>query len=172
MVVDAGTDAEVDRLFHALADATRRDIVRRVLVAEESVSGLARDYPMSVTAVQKHVAVLEEAGLVVKRRRGREQRVAGQPAPLQGEVDDHDVGSVAPVQTIAGHDVARVEHRIDAGILQHPAAAFEDDGMIVDDENRSHQARPTLSISLVASISTQRRGCSAAISRNPARSRS
>jgi DNA-binding transcriptional ArsR family regulator len=83
MVVDARTDAEVDRLFHALADATRRDIVRRVLVAEQSVSGLARDYPMSVTAVQKHVAVLEEAGLVVKRRRGREQRVAGQPAPLR-----------------------------------------------------------------------------------------
>jgi DNA-binding transcriptional ArsR family regulator len=83
MVVDAGTDAEVDRLFHALADATRRDIVRRVLVAEQSVSGLARHYPMSVTAVQKHVAVLEEAGLVIKRKRGREQRVAGQPAPLR-----------------------------------------------------------------------------------------
>jgi DNA-binding transcriptional ArsR family regulator len=83
MVVDAGTDAEVDRLFHALADPTRRDIVRRVLVAEQSVSGLARDYPMSVTAVQKHVAVLEEAGLVVKHKRGREQRVAGQPAPIR-----------------------------------------------------------------------------------------
>ena len=77
------TDAEVDRLFHALADATRRDIVRRVLVAEHSVSGLARDYPMSVTAVQKHVAVLEEAGLVTKRRHGREQRVAGQPDAIR-----------------------------------------------------------------------------------------
>ena len=63
-------------------DATRRDILRRVLVAEHSVSELARDYPMSVTAVQKHVAVLEEAGLVTKRRHGREQRVAGQPAAL------------------------------------------------------------------------------------------
>jgi len=83
MVVDSFTDSEVDRLFHALADATRRDIVRRVLVAEHSVSGLARDYPMSVTAVQKHVAVLEEAGLVAKRRHGREQRVAGQPAALR-----------------------------------------------------------------------------------------
>jgi len=83
MVVDTGTDAEVDRVFHALADPTRRDIVRRVLIAEQSVSGLARDYPMSVTAVQKHVAVLEEAGLVIKRKRGREQRVAGQAAPLR-----------------------------------------------------------------------------------------
>ena len=73
----------MDRLFHALADATRRDIVRRVLVAELSVSGLARNYPMSVTAVQKHVAVLEEAGLVTRRRQGREQRVAGQPTALR-----------------------------------------------------------------------------------------
>lgn len=81
MVVDLRdadpSDAEVDRLFHALADATRRDILLRVLVAEFSVSALAREYPMSVTAVQKHVAVLEEAGLVVKRRQGREQRVTG-----------------------------------------------------------------------------------------------
>jgi DNA-binding transcriptional ArsR family regulator len=82
MVVDTASDAQVDRLFHALADPTRRDIVRRVLVAEQSVSGLARDYPMSVTAVQKHVTVLEEAGLVTKRKHGREQRVVGQPAPL------------------------------------------------------------------------------------------
>lgn len=69
----------MDRLFHALADATRRDILLRVLEGEFSVSALARDYPMSVTAVQKHVAVLEEAGLVVKRKQGREQRVTGQP---------------------------------------------------------------------------------------------
>jgi DNA-binding transcriptional ArsR family regulator len=83
MVVDQLTDAEIDRLFHALADSTRRDIVRRVLVTEHSVSALARSYPVSVTAVQKHVSVLEEAGLVTKRRQGREQRVAGQPAALR-----------------------------------------------------------------------------------------
>lgn len=83
MVVDQLSDDEVDRLFHALADATRRDIVRRVLVAEHSVSELARDYPMSVTAVQKHVAVLEQAGLVTKERRGREQRVTGCPDALR-----------------------------------------------------------------------------------------
>lgn len=83
MVADQLTDAEIDRLFHALADTTRRDIVRRVLAAEHSVSALSRDYPMSVTAVQKHVAVLEDAGLVTKRRQGREQRVAGQPAAIR-----------------------------------------------------------------------------------------
>lgn len=76
MVVDI-SDAEVDRLFHALADATRRDILTRVLDGETSVSALARNYPMSITAVQKHVNVLEEAGLVTKRRQGREQRVLG-----------------------------------------------------------------------------------------------
>jgi DNA-binding transcriptional ArsR family regulator len=68
---------ETDKVFHALADATRRDIVRTVLVQEHSVSALARRYPMSVPAVQKHVAVLEEAGLVTKQRRGRESLVRG-----------------------------------------------------------------------------------------------
>ena len=65
-------------MFHALADATRRDIVRVVLVEEHSVSALARRYPMSFAAVQKHVAVLEEAGLVSKERRGRESLVRGE----------------------------------------------------------------------------------------------
>jgi DNA-binding transcriptional ArsR family regulator len=72
MVVDEQTQ---DRLFHALADTTRRDIVRRCLVGEASVSRLAEDYPMSFAAVQKHVAVLERAGLVTKERSGREQLV-------------------------------------------------------------------------------------------------
>jgi DNA-binding transcriptional ArsR family regulator len=73
------TDAEVDRIFRALADATRRDIVRRTLVGEASVSALAADYDMSFAAVQKHVAVLEEAGLVTKQPRGRERIVRGNP---------------------------------------------------------------------------------------------
>ena len=75
MVVGGPTDAEVDRLFHALADATRRDILRRCLADEPSVSRLADVYPMSFAAVQKHVSVLERAGLVTKERRGREQLV-------------------------------------------------------------------------------------------------
>jgi DNA-binding transcriptional ArsR family regulator len=78
MVVETLSPLEVDKVFHALADATRRDIVRTVLVQEHSVSALARRYPMSVPAVQKHVAVLEGAGLVTKRRRGRESLVRGE----------------------------------------------------------------------------------------------
>jgi DNA-binding transcriptional ArsR family regulator len=75
MVVGELGEAEVDRIFHALADATRRDILVRVIDAEQSVSTLARCYPMSFAAVQKHVAVLERAALVTKERRGREQVV-------------------------------------------------------------------------------------------------
>src|SRR5262245_59429488 len=75
MVVDSLTDATVDHLFHALADATRRDILRRSVRGELSVSRLAEAYPMSFAAVQKHVAVLERAGLVRKERRGRMQLV-------------------------------------------------------------------------------------------------
>jgi DNA-binding transcriptional ArsR family regulator len=75
MVVGQATGEEVDGLFHALADATRRDILHRCVRGESSVSRLADVYPMSFAAVQKHVAVLERAGLVSKERRGREQLV-------------------------------------------------------------------------------------------------
>jgi DNA-binding transcriptional ArsR family regulator len=70
------SDAEVDRVFHALADSTRRDILVRAIQREQSVSALARHYAISLTAVQKHVAVLERAALVSKHRNGREQLVA------------------------------------------------------------------------------------------------
>lgn len=83
MVVDHLSAPATDRIFHALADATRRDIVRTVLVEEHSVSALARRYPMSFAAVQKHVAVLEETGLVSKRRRGREVLVHGEIARVR-----------------------------------------------------------------------------------------
>lgn len=77
-------DAEaVDRVFAALADATRRDIVRRVIVREQSVSSLAAGYAMSFAAVQKHVAVLERAELVRKERRGREQIVTSEIGGVQ-----------------------------------------------------------------------------------------
>jgi DNA-binding transcriptional ArsR family regulator len=76
MVVDWNlSDADVDRLFHALADRTRRDILVRAIAQAQSVSTLARRYEMSFAAVQKHVAVLEGALLVTKERRGREQIV-------------------------------------------------------------------------------------------------
>lgn len=75
MVTVEPTEERVDRLFGALADPTRRDIVRRCAIGELSVTRLASAYPMSFAAVQKHVTVLERAGLITKERRGREQLV-------------------------------------------------------------------------------------------------
>jgi len=89
MVVDAPPEAngieeaDIDRMFHALADTTRRDIITRTMTRDHSVSALARDYTMSFAAVQKHVAVLERAGLVTKHRQGREQLVRGSPGTIR-----------------------------------------------------------------------------------------
>ena len=66
---------DFDLMFGALADATRRDIVRRAIDGEEGVAELAEHYPMSFAAVQKHIAVLERAGLVTKERIGRRKIV-------------------------------------------------------------------------------------------------
>jgi DNA-binding transcriptional ArsR family regulator len=77
------SEPEADRVFHALADTTRRDVLARAIVREQSVSALARHYEISLTAVQKHVAVLERAGLVSKQRSGREQRVVANPEMFQ-----------------------------------------------------------------------------------------
>jgi DNA-binding transcriptional ArsR family regulator len=75
--VTESAEDRADAWFHALADRTRRDILRRVLAGEHSVSTLAASYDMSFAAVQKHVAVLERAGLLTKRRQGREQLASG-----------------------------------------------------------------------------------------------
>jgi len=72
-----------DRIFGALADATRRDIVRRAIDGQEGVAELAAHYPMSFAAVQKHVAVLERAGLVSKHRSGRRKVVRSNPGGLR-----------------------------------------------------------------------------------------
>lgn len=76
------SDDEVDRVFQALSDATRRDIVSRVLHRVHTVSELAAGYEMSFAAVQKHIAVLERAALVSKTRRGREQLVRGEATTI------------------------------------------------------------------------------------------
>ena len=77
------SDTDVDRIFRALADSTRRDIVRRTLVEEVSVSELAERYDMSFAAVRKHVNVLEEAGLVNDKRIGRQRRIRGNPDAIR-----------------------------------------------------------------------------------------
>ncbi|KMO79925.1 ArsR family transcriptional regulator [Mycolicibacterium obuense] len=81
--MDVLDEDRADALFHALADRTRRDIVRRVLAGEHSVSTLAAHYDMSFAAVQKHVAVLDRAGLITKRRHGREQLASGEVTAIR-----------------------------------------------------------------------------------------
>lgn len=76
------TSLDFDQVFGALADATRRDIVRRALAGDEGVSEIANHYSMSFAAVQKHVAVLERAGLVTKERSGRRKVVNTNVAAL------------------------------------------------------------------------------------------
>jgi DNA-binding transcriptional ArsR family regulator len=83
MVVDQISEADVDRIFHALADSTRRDILALAVGGRYSVSALAERYPMSFAAVQKHVAVLEGAGLITKDRRGRERLVRTEVDAIQ-----------------------------------------------------------------------------------------
>jgi DNA-binding transcriptional ArsR family regulator len=109
MVVVENED-RVDALFHALADRTRRDILRRVLVGEHSVSALAASYDMSFASVQKHVAVLERAGLLSKRRNGRQQLAHGEVeavrsiASMLAELEDLWRGRIARIDDLLAHD--------------------------------------------------------------------
>ena len=107
---DADDEDRADALFHALADRTRRDILRRVLVGEQSVSELAARYDMSYAAVQKHVAVLERAGLITKRRDGREQLTQGEVsavrsvASMLGELEAIWRGRIARIDELIVRD--------------------------------------------------------------------
>jgi DNA-binding transcriptional ArsR family regulator len=78
VLMDAMQPFQADLIFGALSDATRRDIVRRGIAGEEGVAQLAVHYPMSFAAVQKHIAVLERAGLIAKQRAGRRKVVQTQ----------------------------------------------------------------------------------------------
>jgi DNA-binding transcriptional ArsR family regulator len=114
--VTAKDEAQADALFHALADRTRRDIVRRVLAGEHSVSALAAKYDMSFAAVQKHVAVLEKAGLLTKRRSGREQLASGDVAAVRsvaallGELEQVWRGRIARIDELLAADAVTGSH--------------------------------------------------------------
>jgi DNA-binding transcriptional ArsR family regulator len=115
-VVIAQDEDRADALFHALADRTRRDIMRRVLAGEHSVSTLAANYDMSFAAVQKHVAVLDRAGLVTKRRHGREQLASGDVAAVRSvaslltELEQIWRGRVARIDELIASDPSRSDH--------------------------------------------------------------
>lgn len=97
----------MDALFHALADRTRRDIMRRTLAGEHSVSALADKYDMSFAAVQKHVVVLEKAGLISKRRSGREQLASGDVAAVRSVA-----GMLTELEQVWRGRIARIDELI------------------------------------------------------------
>ena len=107
-----------DAWFHALADRTRRDILRRVLAGEHSVSTLARGYDMSFAAVQKHVAVLERAGLLTKRRQGREALARGDVEAVRSvgvlltELEALWRGRIARMDELLAADPATTTHTV------------------------------------------------------------
>jgi DNA-binding transcriptional ArsR family regulator len=117
------SDEEIDRVFHALSTATRRDILRRTIEGEHSVSALASDYDMSFAAVQKHVAVLEAAGLIIKRAEGRERLVRADPAMIararallaryeelwRSRIDRLDAILAEPAASTAPHDTENTD---------------------------------------------------------------
>ncbi|MGB3954184.1 MAG: metalloregulator ArsR/SmtB family transcription factor [Brooklawnia sp.] len=106
MIDSPDPEERADALFGALADSTRRDILRRVLAGEHSISQLAEKYEMSFAAVQKHVAILERAGLLRKRRAGREQLASGDVdavrsvASMLDELEDIWRGRVARIDEL------------------------------------------------------------------------
>jgi DNA-binding transcriptional ArsR family regulator len=102
-----GDEDRADAWFHALSDRTRRDILRRVLAGEHSVSSLAASYDMSFAAVQKHVAVLERAGLLTKRRQGREALASGDVAAVRSVG-----GMLAELETFWRGRISRIDELV------------------------------------------------------------
>ena len=103
-------EERADAFFHALSDRTRRDILRRVLAGEHSVTALAASYDMSFAAVQKHVAVLERAGLLTKRRVGREQLASGDVEAVRSVVS-----MLAEFEEVWRGRIIRIEELIQEG---------------------------------------------------------
>ncbi|MGJ9413238.1 ArsR/SmtB family transcription factor [Aeromicrobium sp. CF4.19] len=118
----APDEDRADALFHALADRTRRDIVRRVLAGEHSVSTLAASYDMSFAAVQKHVAVLERAGLVTKRRIGREALASGDVKAVRSVASMLD-----EIEAVWRGRIGRMDELLATGDPPTPPPATQDD---------------------------------------------
>lgn len=108
------TTTNLDRTLLALADPTRRAILRRLTVGEARVTELARPFPMSLNAVSKHIRVLEQAELVRRRRVGREHILTFNPAPLRDATAWIAAQEAAWSQRLDALDVLLAEDRADA----------------------------------------------------------
>lgn len=75
--------ARLDATFHALADPTRRGMLASLALGEKSIGALAEPYRMSFAGASKHVKVLEEAGLIARRKEGRTHIISVEAKPLE-----------------------------------------------------------------------------------------
>jgi DNA-binding transcriptional ArsR family regulator len=111
--------ANFDRMFGALADPTRRDIVRRAIGSEQGIAELATNYPMSFAAVQKHVAILERAGLITKDRIGRRKVVRANLEGLRivrrllGQYEELWRSRIGRMTDLLADDAPRAQKEID-----------------------------------------------------------
>lgn len=104
----------LDRIFHALADGTRREILREVAKGSPTVGELGRPFQMSAPAISKHLKVLEGAGLVTRVKEGRSHRFRLNPDPLEEAAEfAKQLGSVWTERLegfgVAGETVKAVE---------------------------------------------------------------
>jgi len=82
-VVEYSQSAELDRVFSALADPTRRAILQALTRHPATINEIAKPFPVSLNAVSKHVMVLERAGLLRREVKGREHYCWIEPYPLR-----------------------------------------------------------------------------------------
>lgn len=74
---------QLDLVFAALSDPTRRDILSRIARSELSISDLVKGYDMSFAAISKHLMIMERAKLLIKRKEGRKQMISLAPEAFQ-----------------------------------------------------------------------------------------
>jgi len=81
------SDSDLNKVFHALADTTRRAILARLSDGDVAVTELARPFDMSLPAISKHLSVLENAGLLLRQKDGRIRRCQLNAGPLESASD-------------------------------------------------------------------------------------
>jgi DNA-binding transcriptional ArsR family regulator len=81
--MQATTHQDLDRVFHALSDTTRRSMLRQMSKGEKTVSQLAEPHEMTLAAISKHLKVLESANLIQRRKSGSFQMITLNPEALK-----------------------------------------------------------------------------------------
>ncbi len=76
-------ESQLDQIFGALSDATRRGMLAQLALGEANISALAAPYDISQPAASKHLRVLERAGLIHRRREGRDHYIGVNPAAVE-----------------------------------------------------------------------------------------